>query len=383
MRSPAQAKEATPVYKSAARAAIQAQGYKSCSMSAISGAISKGQPRPSLRQVSRPLLLHPVGQGSRGKKQARHSPRSIPSSRLREMICATPYSLLSVNAPGFRPTSSGCAPWVRRRSVCRSGGAGPRSPASSFRGPCGCSPIRSRRPGVSGAFPTQSSTLPEPFPGTRGQSVFRLPDLARAGACAQSAAQVLEFCIARPGLRLHVALSRLFRINVARPGVDREASMQPGSVNVAGAGRELRVFANAVVVDIARAGARIQKGICRGFDLVFDADVVQVSCRAPMRMMFPVCSTGGLAAICRTCSSLPPQPDLTRQTHAPVARAVGQVNVARSVETVSSTRPLTVMLRSMWLPKPMQEPPLRPKPPLLSKQISSYPFVVEISAPDL
>ena len=49
-----------------------------------------------------------------------------------------------------------------------------------------------------------------------------------------------------------------------------------GGVNVAGAGVELGVVADALVGDIARARTCLKEGIGGRLDLVVDADVVQV-----------------------------------------------------------------------------------------------------------
>jgi len=68
----------------------------------------------------------------------------------------------------------------------------------------------------------------------------------------------------------------------------------------------------------------------------------RLSWRAPMRMMLPVCSMGGLAAISRTFASLPPQLDFTLPKICtwlpePCVRWM----LPEPVETESSTLPLT------------------------------------------
>ena len=68
----------------------------------------------------------------------------------------------------------------------------------------------------------------------------------------------------------------LLDVDVARAGVDDEAALQPGGVNAARSGSELRVLADAVILDVAGAGVGFEEGIGRSFNVVIDADVVVV-----------------------------------------------------------------------------------------------------------
>jgi len=122
---------------------------------------------------------------------------------------------------------------------------------------------------------------------------------------------VLEIHAAGAGLRLHVALAGLLGVDVARAGVDREAAVQSGGVNAARAGGEFGVVADSLVVDVAGAGAGVEKSVGWGFDHIFNADVVVVFVMRADADDIAGLLDGGLAAISRTFSSLPPQFDRT------------------------------------------------------------------------
>ena len=95
-----------------------------------------------------------------------------------------------------------------------------------------------------------------------------------------------------------------------------------------------------------------------------------------MRTMLPVCSIGGLAAIWRTCSSLPPQPDLHASEDVDLAAgAMGQMNVARAGgdrELDASVDRQRALKGSLGAPSAGSRQPT-PKLPLQERDVSFVP----------
>ena len=53
--------------------------------------------------------------------------------------------------------------------------------------------------------------------------------------------QIAQLDRAGTGLGLHVAVTNLLSVDAARAGIDAEAAMEPGGMDIAGAGAELGV----------------------------------------------------------------------------------------------------------------------------------------------
>ncbi len=73
-------------------------------------------------------------------------------------------------------------------------------------------------------------------------------DVSRAGLCAQTAGDILDFDGAGAGVGLDVPGAGLFGVNVAGPGFDGEALFEAGGVDGPGAGVQAGVDADAVIV---------------------------------------------------------------------------------------------------------------------------------------
>src|SRR6266702_7199898 len=171
------------------------------------------------------------------------------------------------------------------------------------------------------------------MPVRRGRS--RDLDVARSGAATQSAMDVLQLNVARPCLRLHVALACLFGVNVARTGVHAKVAMQPRGMNVPGTCAELRILADPVIGHVARAGVGFEIRIGWGLDFIIDADVVQV--------LMTIADTDDVShlfdgrigcdfantLLCVASSTPPARLDTAIDMHL-VAGSMGQMNVARA-----------------------------------------------------
>src|ERR1700723_3794107 len=80
-------------------------------------------------------------------------------------------------------------------------------------------------------------------------------DVARPGAGAQTALDVVKLDGAGAGLRLHIACACLRGEDIAGTGFPREAAMKPCGVDGSRAGGDFRVIADTVIVDVAGTGA--------------------------------------------------------------------------------------------------------------------------------
>ena len=183
-------------------------------------------------------------------------------------------------------------------------------------------------------------------PGSSGRAVNL--DIARAGSGLQPAAQILQLDRTRAGARFHVAGADLLGVDVTRAGADGESAFESGGVDRSRACAQFCICAHAFVGHVARSRRSIQIGVGRSQNLIVDADVAEIVV-IPSDADDVACLLDGRMRrdLAAPCSSLAPQPDLTRakmctRPSGPLVRWMEPEPVA----TVRSSRPFTARSRS-------------------------------------